>query len=108
MIWVLMGVGWLLAAVLVALLIGRAVHLADLREHTRSLEDDEPNIVAELRDLPTTAEPKSGNAPLPAPPAAPFTVPKPRTPGMPWQAERPSAGKAPRSESQSESDHPGS
>lgn len=83
MIWVLIGVGWLLVAVLAALLIGRVVHVADRRERTGAPREAQPDMLA-----------------------ASFTVPKPRTPGIPSHGERPSAGKAPRSEP--ESDHPGS
>jgi hypothetical protein len=67
MTWVvLIGVGWLVVALLVGVLIGRGIRLADRKEQDRADVTD-PNFVVDLAPpAPTVPEPASIESPSPA------------------------------------------
>ena len=94
MSWVLViGVVWLVLAVLLALLIGRSVHLADLREGLAA-GADEPNFVVDrpaVEPTPRPTGPPTTAAGSPTPSPGPASRDPSTIPGIP--AARPSAAR---------------
>jgi hypothetical protein len=87
MTWVLIAVAtWLLLSIVVALLVGRSIRLAD-REEERAAHAGAPNFTVDPAPLPPSAaiaaaEPAADDTPPPA--AAPSTPPpSPATPAIP-------------------------
>ena len=71
MTWVLaVGVAWLVVAVLVGVVVGRGIRLADRREaSTAALEAASPNFVVDIDPLTAGPAATGAVAPAPRPPA---------------------------------------
>jgi hypothetical protein len=71
MIWVLAGVAaWLALAVLVGVVVGRGIRLADRKESENRAEAAAPNFVVDPSPLPGPDAPLPGAAPRPRVPAS--------------------------------------
>jgi hypothetical protein len=97
MSWVIIGAAWLVLAVLLALLIGRTVRIADAQEANDAA--DEPNFVIDPSPVGTATWPDGWDIPLHPPtdrdhttiPGLPVSRPSPPPPTGP-RAERPAPG----------------